>query len=251
MSETLARATAPDQAADPHRHGDHVHAPDGHDGHDHHKGLAHHFETYDQQRESSSLGMWLFLVTEIMFFGGMFLVYTLYRGQNPTAFAAGSHELDIKLGVINTAILIGSSLTMALAVRAGQLGKSKAIVGFLVATIVLGGAFLGIKSVEYSHKFHEHVVPGENFAFTGEGKFVGVDEGGVEMFFSIYFAMTGTHALHMVIGIVIMLFMLLPAWRGKWDENNHNFVEGFGLYWHFVDIVWIFLFPLLYLLGRH
>ena len=215
------------------------------------RGLAHQFDSLAQQRESSNLGMWLFLVTEIMFFGGMFLAYLVYRSRFPTAFAAGSHELDVVLGGINTAVLIGSSLTMAMAVRSAQLGRSRAIVLFLLLTMALGGTFLGIKVVEYGEKFEHHLVPGPGFHFEGKDKFAGVPGDRVEMFFSLYFAMTGTHALHMVIGMAIMLFMLRPAWKGRWDGANHNFVEGFGLYWHFVDIVWIFLFPLLYLLGRH
>ncbi len=222
----------------------HTHPPN------HPSRLAHHFDSYAQQRESSTLGMWLFLVTEIMFFGGMFLAYTLYRREFPLAFQAGSHELDIKLGVFNTAVLIGSSLTMAMAVRSAQLSRRKAIVWFLIATMVLGGIFLGVKVIEYSEKFHHHHVPGPSFHFEGEGRFEGVPENNVQMFFSLYFAMTGTHALHMIIGIGIMLFMLRPAWRGRWNADNHNLVEGFGLYWHFVDIIWIFLFPLLYLIGR-
>jgi cytochrome c oxidase subunit III len=216
-----------------------------------HPRLAHHYDSYAQQRESSSLGMWVFLVTEIMFFGGLFLVYLVYRSQFPTAFAAGSHELDVVLGGINTAVLIASSLTMALAVRQGQLGNGKGIVVFLLLTMLLGGTFLGIKGIEYGHKFHEHHFPDPTFAFTGHGKYAGVDPGRVRIFFSLYFAMTGLHALHMVIGMVIMLLMLRPAWRGRWTADNHDFVEGFGLYWHFVDIIWIFLFPLLYLVGRH
>ncbi len=215
-------------------------------------GLAHHFDSYAQQREASSLGMWLFLITEIMFFGGMFFAYTLYRWKYPLAFQAGSHELDIALGAFNTAVLIGSSLTMALAVRSAQLGKSKKIALFLILTILLGGTFLGVKVVEYSAKIEHHLVPGPNYHFVGHGKAIGPEDvKHTEMFFSLYFAMTGTHALHMIIGIAIMLFMIPLARRGYWDANNYNFVEGFGLYWHFVDIVWIFLFPLLYLIGRH
>jgi cytochrome c oxidase subunit III len=223
----------------------------GHGHGDHPPGLAHHFESYAQQRESASLGMWLFLVTEIMFFGGMFFCYVLYRWKFPVAFAAGSHSIDIFWGALNTAVLIGSSLTMAMAVRSAQLNRNKALVLFLVMTIVLGGVFLGIKTIEYSDKFEHHHVPGPDFHFVGEGNFAGVSAANVQMFFNLYFAMTGTHALHMIIGIGIMLFMLRPAARGRWHSDNYNFVEGFGLYWHFVDIVWIFLFPLLYLIGRH
>jgi cytochrome c oxidase subunit III len=206
--------------------------------------LAHHFEDLKQQKESATLGMWLFLVTEIMFFGGLFTAYLVYRFQYPEAFAAGSHHLDIALGGVNTVVLIASSLTMALAVYAAHHGKKKLQVLFLLATIVLGAGFLGIKSVEYAHKFHEHLVPGPHFN----------DHGGpreVQIFFSLYFAMTGMHAFHMIIGMVILLVLTLQAAKGKYDQVYSTPVEMTGLYWHFVDIVWIFLFPLLYLIGRH
>ena len=209
-------------------------------------GLAHHFDSFEQQRDASYLGMWLFLAQEILFFGGLFTAYLVYRLYHQAAFAAGSHTLDIKLGAFNTAVLIGSSLTMALAVRGAQIGRRKALVLFLIATILLGGVFLGVKVIEYSHKFHEHHVPGPNFVWEEGG-----DAAGAQMYFNLYFAMTGLHALHMIVGIGILLPMVVLAWRGAWTPANHNFVEGMGLYWHFVDIVWIFLFPLLYLLGRH
>jgi len=209
-------------------------------------GLAHHFESFEQQREASYLGMWIFLAQEVMFFGGLFTAYLVYRLFHPEAFAAGSHELDIILGAINTAVLIGSSLTMALAVRAAQLDRRKLLVLFLLATIVLGCVFLGIKVVEYGAKFEHGLVPGPHFEWHGEG-----NPRQVHMFFNLYFAMTGLHALHMIVGIAILLVMVWLAWRGAFTRDNHNLVEGMGLYWHFVDIVWIFLFPLLYLLGRH
>jgi cytochrome c oxidase subunit 3 len=216
-------------------------------------GLAHHFDSFEQQRQASYLGMWLFLVQEIMFFGGLFTVYVVYRLAHPAAFAAGSGELDVFLGGVNTAVLIGSSLTMALAVWAAQTGRRKVIVLFLIGTILLGGVFLGIKTVEYSHKWHEHHVPGPNFAWhaqESQTNLENVQPKHVEMFFNLYFAMTGLHALHMIVGMVILAIMAFSAWRGAYTPENHNFVEGMGLYWHFVDIVWIFLFPLLYLLGR-
>jgi len=216
--------------------------PDTHAGHV--EGLAHQFDSFEQQREASYFGMWVFLVTEIMFFGGLFLAYVVYRLQNAHAFAVGSHELDIALGATNTAVLIGSSLTMALAVWAAQTGRRKTTVGYILATVGLGAVFLGIKVVEYSAKFEHHLFPGPNFHFEG------AEAGGVEMFFNLYFCMTGLHALHMVIGMVILLVIAVMAWRGAFTPQNHNLVEGIGLYWHFVDIVWIFLFPLLYLLGR-
>jgi cytochrome c oxidase subunit 3 len=208
-------------------------------------GLAHHFDDLDQQREASFLGMWVFLVTEIMFFGGLFTAYIVYRGQNSYAFALGSHELDIGLGAFNTAVLIGSSLTMALAVWAAQTGRRKLIVLFVLLTILLGGVFLGVKAVEYGAKFEHHLFPGPGFHWEG------AEPEGVEMFFNLYFALTGLHAAHMVIGMAVLLVIAWLAWRGSFTPDNHNLVEGIGLYWHFVDIVWIFLFPLLYLLGRN
>lgn len=207
--------------------------------------LAHHFDDLNQQYEAASLGMWLFLVTEVMFFGGLFTGYTVYRAAYAQGFAEASSRLDVLLGGINTAVLIGSSLTMALAVHAAQMGRRRALVLFLVVTIVLGGVFLGVKYVEYSHKFHEHLVPGQGFGIQDEHRQAG------QVFFSFYFAMTGMHALHMVIGMGIMAVLVLQARRGRFTAEYNSPIEMTGLYWHFVDIVWIFLFPLLYLLGRH
>jgi cytochrome c oxidase subunit 3 len=211
----------------------------------HHPALAHHFDDLAQQKEAATLGMWVFLVTEVLFFGGLFMVYTVYRRWYPDAFAAASHELDIVLGTINTAVLITSSLTMALAVHAAQLGKRQLLMLFLVATMILGTVFLGIKSVEYYHKFTEHHVPGPTFQF--EKEYVRH----AQLFFSLYFLMTGLHALHMIIGLGIMTWMLIWSWRGGITADYYSPIEISGLYWHFVDIVWIFLFPLLYLIGRH
>jgi cytochrome c oxidase subunit 3 len=211
----------------------------------HHPALAHHFDTLDQQQEASSLGMWVFLLTEILFFGALFMVYAVYRMWYPEAFAASSHHLDIPLGTINTAVLIGSSLTMALAVHAAQLNSRKGIMIFILLTMILGGIFLGIKAVEYSHKFHEHLVPGSSFAF--DPQFFRP----AQIFFSLYFMMTGLHALHMIVGMGLMIWMLIWAYNGTFGNGYYSPVEIVGLYWHFVDIVWIFLFPLLYLIGRH
>jgi cytochrome c oxidase subunit 3 len=204
-------------------------------------GLAHHFRSHDEQRESAALGMWLFLATEILFFGGLFAAYTLYRWSYPESFRAGSRELDIVLGAVNTAVLIGSSLSMALAVRGAQVGKGRLSAVLLVVTLLLGAAFLVIKGF----KFVEGHVPGPAFHFEGTGS------EHVEMFFVLYFAMTGLHATHMVVGVALLGALVPFAWRGAFTPENHNFIEGAGLYWHFVDIVWIFLFPLLYLVGRH
>ena len=207
--------------------------------------LAHHFEDLGQQSEAATLGMWVFLVTEVLFFGGLFTAYSIYRAWYPEAFAVASHELDITLGTINTAVLITSSLTMALAVHSAQLGERTKLLIFLVLTMVLGAAFLGIKSVEYYEKFVEHHIPGPNFQF--EEKYFRH----AQIFFSLYFVMTGLHALHMIIGLGVMTWMLIWSWNGTITLEYSNPIEVSGLYWHFVDIVWIFLFPLLYLIGRH
>jgi cytochrome c oxidase subunit 3 len=205
---------------------------------------AHHFTDIEQQSEAGTLGMWAFLVTEIMFFGGVFVSYALYRSLYPEAFGAASLKLDILLGAVNTAVLICSSLTMVLAVQSAQAGRRKPLVRYLVATIILGSAFLGIKAVEYSHKIHENLVPGKTFSFPGPY------EQHAEIFFSLYFVMTGLHALHMIIGIGIMIVLLVMAWRGRFTEDYYAPIDVAGLYWHFVDVVWIFLFPLLYLISR-
>jgi cytochrome c oxidase subunit III len=213
--------------------------------HAHPPALAHHFDNLEQQAEATTLGMWVFLVTEVLFFGGLFLVYLIYRSWYPGAFAAASHELDVTLGTINTVVLITSSLTMALAVHASQEGQRKLLMMFLVLTMLLGLTFLGIKSVEYYHKFAEHHVPGPGFQFEKEYF------RNAQLFFSLYFVMTGLHALHMIIGLGIMTWMLIWSWRGVITDDYYSPIEISGLYWHFVDIVWIFLFPLLYLIGRH
>ena len=205
----------------------------------------HQFDDAEQQYEASTLGMWVFLVTEIMFFGGVFTAYVAYRSAYPAAFGHASEHLDLTLGGINTAVLIASSLTMALAVHASQLGKRTVLVTFLLLTMALGAVFLGIKAVEYADKFHHHLVPGPSFAFAGP------DPHHAEIFFSLYFAMTGLHALHMVIGLGVLAVLVLQARKGRFGTRYHTPIEVAGLYWHFVDIVWIFLFPLLYLIERH
>jgi cytochrome c oxidase subunit 3 len=215
------------------------------DRHEHHPALAHHFDSLAQQTEASTLGMWVFLVTEVLFFGGLFAAYSIYRSWYPQAFAVASHELDIRLGTINTAVLITSSLTMALAVHAAQLGERRVLMTFLALTMLLGTVFLGIKGVEYYEKFAEHHIPGPGFQFEAEYF------RNAQIFFSLYFVMTGLHALHMIIGLGIMTWMLVWARNGTITREYSSPIEISGLYWHFVDIVWIFLFPLLYLLGRH
>jgi cytochrome c oxidase subunit III len=230
-------------------------------------GLQHHFATMEQQREAGTLGMWVFLVTELMFFGGMFFAYTLYRWKFPAAFASASNHLDIVLGGVNTVVLICSSLTMALAVYGTQVGKRRMQIYCLALTIVLGLAFLGIKAVEYHDKYSDHLIPGRLIASRpfdpevqqpgaprDEHKLVlleGASVNNVEMFFWIYFIMTGMHAVHMIIGVGLISVILVLSIKGRYGPKYYNPVEISGLYWHFVDIIWIFLFPLLYLLGRH
>ncbi|MEP7307757.1 MAG: cytochrome c oxidase subunit 3 family protein [Acidobacteriota bacterium] len=211
----------------------------------HHPALAHHFADLEQQKEAAALGMWLFLVTEVLFFGGLFTVYSVYRSWYPEAFAAASHEMVVWAGTTNTVVLITSSLTMALAVRAAQVGERRVVMWFLAATMLLGLAFLGIKAFEYYTEFAEHHVPGPGFAF--EPAYARH----AQIFFSLYFVMTGLHALHMLIGLGLMAVMFHWVWRGTITREYSSPIEISGLYWHFVDIVWIFLFPLLYLIGRH
>jgi cytochrome c oxidase subunit III len=212
---------------------------------DHRAAVLHQFDDVEQQYEAASLGIWVFLLTEIMFFGGLFTGYAVYRVAYPLAFAEGSQHLDIMLGGINTAVLIGSSLTMALAVHSTQVGERQTLVRFLLLTMLLGLVFLGIKGVEYAHKFEEHLVPGPGFVSEGP------HAQQVQLFFGFYFSMTGMHALHMIIGIGLLAVLAWQAWHGRFSAAYFTPVELSGLYWHFVDIVWIFLFPLLYLLGRH
>jgi len=207
--------------------------------------LAHQFEDTEQQREASTLGMWIFLATEIMFFGGMFLGYIVYRSVYSEGFAAASNRLDVWLGSINTAVLICSSFTMVLAVCNAAAGRRRALTGALLLTIVLGCVFLGIKLHEYRLKFEEQLVPGASFVFPGPLS------APAQIFFSFYFAMTGMHAVHMIIGIGLLARLAFGASRGQYSPDYYTPVELIGLYWHFVDIVWIFLFPLLYLVGRH
>jgi len=220
--------------------------------------LQHHFDNMEQQKEASFLGMWVFLITEIMFFGGLFAAYLVYRYLYYTTFAASSSSLNIWLGGINTAVLIASSLTMAMAVYSSQMGRQKRLLIYLVLTLILGCTFLGIKVIEYKEKFDHHHVPGENFHFVPEAPHLAgqqqpppvVDQGQAQLFFSLYFAMTGMHALHMIVGAGLLITLIIMALARMFTPEWHTPVENIGLYWHFVDIVWIFLFPLLYLINR-
>ena len=282
--------------------------------HHHPPGLQHQFEDMGQQEESVSIGMWLFLVQEIMFFGGLFTAYLVLRSRYPMAFAAGSNHLDAFWGGLNTIVLIVSSLTMALTVYYAQKGNRNLQVILIILTMFFGSVFLGVKAIEYTDKYEHGLVPvaglnkrvkdthgatagevhakpcyevahgGDEHAYVNpRGEFqwtdcslvkvaqdhnfltsaekIGYFSNGqididkfrdrVQIFFWIYFVMTGLHALHMVIGLGLMAWLLWKAWRNTFSSEYYMPVEMSGLYWHFVDIVWIFLFPLLYLLGRH
>ena len=250
------------------------------------------YKTLEQQKETATLGMWIFLVTEILFFGGLFLTYSVNRHQFPTAFGIAGNMLSLPLGFGNTIVLIASSFTMAMSVWSAQTSRKKAIPIWLIATLVLGSVFLGIKVVEYKQKFDHHLVPGRNFDatycsnasnpcglnatdFENEQKEVreyieaekdyakeqGFSNPGsvgiaavnahAQLYFSLYFGMTGLHALHMIVGAGLLLWLIVQSFKGRFDANYNTPVENIGLYWHFVDIVWIFLFPLLYLINRH
>lgn len=212
----------------------------------HASALAHHFTDLEQQHEANALGMWIFLVTEVMFFSGMFLLYIIYRGAYAQEFIEASHHLDIYLSSTNTIVLLCSSLTMALAVRSVQLGQRNAAVIFLFITLLLGLTFLGIKGLEYYHKYEDHLIPGSGFIYEGAG-----NPQHAQLFFVLYFVMTGFHGLHMVIGAGVVTYFIIRVWQRAFPPENYVPVEMLGLYWHFVDIVWVFLFPLLYLIGRH
>ncbi len=211
----------------------------------HPQGLRHHFDDSEQQFESSTLGMWVFLLTEVMFFGGMFGGYTVYRNLYPEAFASSSQFMNLGIGAFNTAVLICSSLTMVLAVRGAQIGSKKTLILFLVLTLFLGCVFLGLKVVEYHEKWVDHHIPGPGFRYE-ESRFFHQ----AQILFFLYFAMTGMHAMHMIVGAGLLTTLIVMASRNRFSAAWYTPVEMIGLYWHFVDIVWIFLFPLLYLIGR-
>lgn len=226
----------------------------------------HHFESVGQQFDATNFAMWLFLLTEIMFFGGLFMSYLLMRNWYYRAFVEGSHQLSIFWGTSNTAVLIISSFTMAMGVWSAQMRRKGLLLLFLSLTYVLGLCFLGIKGIEYHEKWVKHHVPGLHWS---DASFVNPASdpevyreyhdpplppdiaSKTQMYFFLYFAMTGMHALHMIVGISILTFMLVRARAGAYTSGHVTFVENFGLYWHFVDIIWIFLYPLLYLISRY
>ena len=209
------------------------------------RSLAEPYDDFDQQRESATLGMWLFLAAEIVFFGAIIVCFSYYRSVYPRDFAGASNHTKVVLGTVNTGVLLTSSLLVALAVREARRERRRRTALYFFATAVLGCAFLAIKFTEYHAEYEEHLLPGRGFRIEG------VDAGRGQLFFIFYFVMTGMHALHVLIGIGLLSLMAGKALSGEFSRDNYNAIEVSGLYWHFVDVVWIFLFPLLYLLGRH
>jgi cytochrome c oxidase subunit 3 len=205
--------------------------------------LAHHFDAPEQQFESAKLGMWIFLVTEILLFGGLFCAYSIFRTWHPDMFFNAHKFLDIRLGTLNTIVLIGSSLTMALAIRSIQLDRRKESVRFLMATLILAGIFLVVKYFEYSHKIHLGQLPGKFYTFKG------IQGTNPHIFFSVYFMMTGLHGIHVIGGMSVIAVLMRKMMRGSFNANYYTPIDLIGLYWHLVDLIWIFLFPLLYLIG--
>ncbi len=279
MAQSTAEELAPSSGAQ-------EHPGDGHGGHGKYPFLAHHFDTPKHEFESGKLGIWIFLVTEVLFFGGLFCAYAIYRSLHPEIFVYSHYYLDTFWGAVNTGVLIVSSLTAAWAVRCAQLGQQRKLIVNIIATIALAFCFLGIKYIEYSHKFHDHILPGKHFNPThevweldsykahqakfghGEGAALAAEQPHVEapagekkappgalkrprnasVFFSIYFCMTGLHGVHVVAGIITWLWVLRRARRGQYGPDNFGAVDFTALYWHLVDLIWIYLFPLLYLI---
>jgi len=209
--------------------------------------IRHHFATADQQMDASTLGMWTFLITEVLFFGGMFAGYAVYRQMYPAAFAATSEFMNVKIGAANTAVLICSSLTMAMAVRSAQLSKRADLIKYLYGTLFFGTIFLVVKAFEYHAKYVEHLIPGPNF---NPEHLAPQFMHNAQILFFLYFCLTGMHAIHMIVGVGLLSYLVIQAYRNVFHAHYFAPVEMIGLYWHFVDIVWIFLFPLLYLIGH-
>ncbi len=213
-----------------------------HTDHEHTPGLQHHFTEMSQQFDAAKIGMWLFLVTEVLLFGGLFVGYGIMHAKHPEAFVAAHHHLDWRLGALNTIVLLLSSWTMVMGVWAAQTGQRKKLIGFLTTTVVLAGVFMVVKFFEYSHKFHEGLLPGYFYSHQGDtvpGQF---------MFFSFYFMMTGLHGIHVLLGMIAIGWLIFRAVRGDFSSQYYAPVDTIGLYWHLVDLIWIYLFPLMYLI---
>ncbi len=214
--------------------------------------LKHHFEDLDQQHASERLGMWMFLATEVLFFGGLFGAYTCYRLWYPTEFEYASSFMNVKFATINTIMLITSSLTMTFAIRSARLGDRAGLYRNLLLTFALGAAFMVVKGFEYAHDFHEHILPGAS-SFGGEIKKgaeeAGIDTGKVRLFLCFYYIMTGIHGIHIIVGLGCILWLVFENYRHNLPPENYSTVEVVSLYWHLVDAIWLFLMPLLYLAG--
>jgi len=272
-ANTPAIHGAPAHTAPTHSAPMHGHAPQADDGHagEHPYGLAHQFDDVEQQKEAVTIGMWAFLATELMFFGGAIAGYVLYRNTYFHAFNKASGLENWFVGCINTCVLLVSSLTMAMAVFRAHQGDRKGIIKYLIVTMILGATFLGVKAYEYNHLFHERLVPGRNFdvphhvinadgsikaeahagdAGHGPPHFTPEERRPAMIFFSFYFALTGVHALHMIVGLGLLTWIIIRASKNEFRDGYSSPVEITGLYWHFVDIAWIFLYPLLYLIDR-
>lgn len=206
---------------------------------------SHHFDSAEHEYESDKLGIWLFMVTEILMFGGLFVAYIIFHQIYPEMFAEGAKQLSWKMGFFNTLVLIGSSLTMALGIYYNQINQSNKAFWNLIATLALGFVFLTVKYFEYTSKFHHGFLP---------GKFLDVEtvhatSQNLGMYFGLYFCMTGLHGLHVIIGMVLIGWLAYRTRRGDFNSEYYTPVEGVGIFWHIVDLIWIFLFPLLYLVG--
>ncbi|WP_394847565.1 cytochrome c oxidase subunit 3 family protein [Pendulispora brunnea] len=241
-------------------------APASHDesheaGHDEHHGpawLAHHFDTPAQQFDAAKLGMWAFLAQELLFFSGVFVAYGIFRSWYPEAFSSASHQLDRVMGAANTIVLLFSSWTAAMAVRSSQLGKKQQTTTLLLITIACAFIFLIVKYFEYQHKFHAGLLPGKYFGHPVDGGLFGAIPAGhghtphlapkAHIFFSLYFVMTGIHALHVIVGIGVLFWIVKRNAAGEFSKEFFTPVDLVALYWHLVDLIWIYLFPLLYLI---
>ena len=206
--------------------------------------LRMQFDDARQQFDAAKLGMWAFLATEILLFGGLFCVYFFYRAQYAPGFVAASRHTDVALGTVETIVLITSSLTMALAIRAVRMNRTRAVSMLLISTIVLGGIFIAIHAREYVTEFHEHLFPGQEF----DAGLASV--AGTQLFFLLYYATTSLHGLHVCIGIGTLTILQIQHAHRRFDTAYYTPLELGGLYWHLIDIVWIFVFPLFYLVQR-
>jgi cytochrome c oxidase subunit 3 len=204
--------------------------------------VAHHFDTAEQEFETAKLGMWVFLAQEILFFSAIFVAYIVFRFLHPEMFLEASHHLSWKLGTLNTVFLITSSFTMVMGVRSAQVNQRAASIKYLIATFTLATAFLVVKYIEYSDKFHHGYLPGKYFSAEGSHETL-------HLFYGLYFAATGLHGLHVLIGMGLIAWLIVRSMRGEFYSEYYTPVEMVGLYWHLVDLIWIFLFPLLYLVG--